>query len=59
MKKTPLKIQRTVHNLGELIELVNSCSRSKSETIAAVADLIGTGRVRFPSHGQNVRGRVF
>lgn len=58
MKKTPLKIQRTVHNLGELIQLVNSCSRNKNEALATVADLLATGRVRFTSQGQNVRGRV-
>ena len=58
MKKTPLKIQRAVHNLGELIQLVNSCSRNKNEALATVADLIETGRIRFPSHGQNVRGHV-
>lgn len=58
MKKTPLKIQRAVHNLGELIQVVQSCSRNKSEALATVADLIGSGRVRFTSHGQNVRGRV-
>lgn len=58
MKKTPQKIKRTVHNLGDLIQLVSSCSRSKSETIAAVADLIETGRVQFQSHGQKVRGHI-
>jgi hypothetical protein len=58
MKKTPLKLQRSVHNLGELILLVNRCSRNKIETLATVADLIESGRVRFTSHGQNVRGRV-
>jgi len=58
MKKTPLKIQRAVHNLGELIQVVQSCSRNKGEALAAVADLIESGRVRFTSHGQNVRGRV-
>ena len=56
MKKLPT--QRTAHNLGELIQIVSSCSRNKTEALATVADLIETGRVRFPSRGQNVRGRV-
>ena len=55
MKKIPHKIQRAVHNLGELIELVSSCTRSKSETVAAVADLIERGRVQFQSEGHKVR----
>ena len=58
MKKTPRKIQRAVHNLGELIQLVSSCTRSKGETVATVADLIETGRVRFESEGQKVRAHV-
>ena len=58
MKKTPRKIQRAVHNLGELIQLVSSCSRSTSETVVAVADLIETGRVRFQSEGRKVRAHV-
>jgi len=58
MKKIPQKIQRAVRNLGELIQLVSSCSHSKSETIAAVADLIETGRVRFQSGGHKVRAHI-
>ncbi len=58
MKKIPRKIQRTVHNLGELIQLVSSCTRSKGETVAAVADLIETGRVRFQSEGHKVRAHI-
>ena len=58
MKKMPRKIQRAVHNLGELIQLVSSCSRTKSETVATVADLIETGRVRFQSEGHKVRAHI-
>ena len=58
MKKIPHKIQRAVHNLGELIEAVSSCSRNPRETMITVADLIETGRVRFQSHGQKVRAHI-
>ncbi|MDD5349725.1 MAG: hypothetical protein PHQ12_05895 [Chthoniobacteraceae bacterium] len=59
MKKLPIKIQRTVHNLGDLVQLVSSCSRSQSETVAAVADLLQRGRIQFQSRGQKVRARIF
>ena len=64
MKKTPLKIQRAVHNLGELIQLVNSCSRNKNEALATVADrprLLGVfmnyGNIRF-SLTQSRKGKA-
>jgi len=38
---------------------VSSCSRSKSETVAAVADLIERGRIQFQSEGQKVRARIY
>jgi len=58
MKKIPQKIQRAVHNLGELIQLVSSCSRSQRETTIAVADMIETGRIQFQSQGRKVRAHV-
>ncbi len=58
MKKTPSKIQPAVHNLSDLIALVGRCSRSQAETVAAVADLLDRGRVRFQSRGQKLRVRV-
>lgn len=59
MKKIPHKIQGAVHNLGELIQLVSSCSRRKGETVAAVADLIERGRVQFQSEGHKVRVHIY
>ncbi len=59
MKKLPNKIPPTVHNLGDLVQLVSSCSRSQGATVAAVADLIDRGRIRFQSRGQKVRVRIF
>jgi hypothetical protein len=58
MKKIPQKIQPAVHNLGELIQLVGRYSRSQGETVAAVADLLERGRVRFQSRGHKVRVRI-
>ncbi len=58
MKKTPRKAQRANMNLGELIMAVSSVSHNKRETVAAVADLIESGRVRFRSHGRTLRARV-
>ena len=58
MKKIPHKIQPAVHNLGELIQLVSRCSRNRDETVAAVADLLDRGRVRFQTRGQKVRVRI-
>jgi len=58
MKKLPNKIPPTVHSLGDLVQLVSSCSRSQSATVAAVADLLDRGRIRFQSRGQKLRVRV-
>jgi len=58
MKKILHKAHQSVQNLGDLIQLVSSCSRSKSETIAAVADLLERGRIRFQSEGHKVRAHV-
>ncbi len=53
-KRTPLTI-----SLGELIAAVSSCSRSNSETVAAVADLLESGRVQISAQGRKVRARVY
>lgn len=58
MKKTAHKLQRSVQNLGELIQIVSDCSRSHRETIVAVADLIESGRIRFQSQGRKVRAHI-
>ena len=44
--------------LGDLILAVSSCSRNNRETIAAVADLLESGRVQLQSGGRKVRARV-
>jgi hypothetical protein len=38
---------------------VSSCSRNSRETVAAVADLLGSGQVRMQSGKAKIRARVF
>lgn len=45
-------------SLGELIQVVHSCSRNGRETVAAVADLLDSGRIRLQSNGRKIRARV-
>jgi hypothetical protein len=60
MKKTLKKSHRSSHfSLGDLILAVSSYSKNNRETIAAVADLLETGRVRLDSAGRKVRARVY
>lgn len=44
MKKHP---QKQHYSLGDLIMAVSSFSKHSTETVAAVADLLESGRVRF------------
>ena len=59
MKKTNqiLKPRQTL-SLGDLILAVSSCTRSTKETVAAVADLLGSGQVRVENNGRFTRARV-
>lgn len=59
MKKTLKKATRVNYSLGDLILAVSSVSRNNRETVAAVADLLESGRVRLNSHGRKVRARVY
>jgi len=58
MKKTPRKAERTPLCLADLITAVSKSSRNQRETIAAVADLLESGRVRLQSNGRLIRARV-
>ena len=51
--KTPQKL-----SLGDLILAVSSCTKNTKETVAAVADLLGSGQVRVQSNGRFARARV-
>jgi hypothetical protein len=45
-------------SLGDLILAVSSCTRNTKETVAAVADLLASGKVRVKSDGQYLRAKV-
>jgi hypothetical protein len=58
MKKS-LKVAHRNYTLGELIVAVSNQSRNSRETVAAVADLLESGRVRLQAGRRAVRARVF
>ena len=57
MKKS-LKVAHRNFTLGELILAVSSQSRNSRETLAAVTDLLETGRVRLQAGSRSIRARV-
>ncbi len=58
MKNIYKKINRTKYSLGELISIVGSCARNSRETIAAMVDLLESGRVVIRKNGHTRRVRV-
>jgi len=46
-------------SLGDLILAVSSCTKNTKETVAAVADLLGSGQVRMENNGKFTRARVW
>ena len=58
MKKHQQKLSRVNYSLGDLILAVSSYSKNNRETVAAVADLIESGRVRFQTNGRKIRAHV-
>lgn len=59
MKKTKQILKnRQKLSLGDLIFAVSSCTKSTKETVAAVADLLGSGQVRVENNGRFTRARV-
>jgi len=58
MKNHYKKINRAHFSLGELIAIVGSCAKDSKETVAAVADLLATGRVVIDSGHGSKRVRV-
>lgn len=59
MKKNLKKANRSNPSLGELILAVSSVSRNNREAIAAVADLLESGRVCLNSNGRKIRAQVY
>ena len=58
MKKNQILKPRSGLSLGDLILAVSSCTTSTKETVAAVADLLGSGQVRIESNGRFTRALV-
>jgi hypothetical protein len=59
MKKNNLILrQRPKLSLGDLILAVSSCAKNPKETVATVADLLASGKVRVQSGGRFLRARV-
>ena len=58
MKKNNLILKPRKLSLGDLILAVSSCTKNTKETVAAVADLLGSGQVRVENNGRLTRARV-
>jgi len=59
MKKTTQILKpRPKLSLGDLILTVSSCTKNTKETVATVADLFASGRVRVQNNGRFIRARV-
>jgi hypothetical protein len=59
MKKNTLILKpRPKLSLGDLILAVSSCTKNTKETVATVADLLGSGRVRVENNGRFLRAKV-
>jgi hypothetical protein len=59
MKKNTLILKaRPKLSLGDLILAVSSCTKNTKETVATVADLLGSGKVRVQSNGRFLRAKV-
>jgi hypothetical protein len=59
MKKHRQILRRPARlSLGDLILAVSSCTRSTDETVATVADLLASGKVRVHDNGRFLRARV-
>ena len=58
MKKNKQILKTQTLSLGDLILAVSSCTKSTKETVAAVANLLGSGQVRVQSNGRFTRARV-
>lgn len=57
-KNKQILTPRAKLSLGDLILAVSSCTKSTKETVAAVADLLGSGQVRVQRNGRFTRARV-
>lgn len=51
MKNRYRRINTRQLSLGQLVAIVNSCAKDSKETVAAVADMIASGRISICDHG--------
>ncbi len=59
MKKNTLILKpKPKLSLGDLIVAVSSCTKNTKETVATVADLLASGKVRVQSNGRFLRAKV-
>jgi hypothetical protein len=58
MKKHTQILKPRKLSLGDLILAVSSCTENTKETVATVADLLGSGKVRVENNGQFLRAKV-
>ena len=58
MKNPYNKINQSHYSLGELVAAVSSCARDSKETLAALADLFESGRVRVETNGLLKRVKI-
>lgn len=58
MKNPYRKINKRQLSLGDLVAIVSSCAKDSKETVAAVADLIATGRIAVCDHGTRKQLRL-
>jgi hypothetical protein len=45
-------------SLGDLVLAVSSCTKNPRETVATIADLLGSGQVRVEDNGRFLRAKV-
>jgi hypothetical protein len=58
MRNIYRKINRKKYSLGDLVRVINSCSKDPKEATAALVDLLASGRVQLQSHGTLKRVEV-
>jgi hypothetical protein len=58
MKNLYKKLNRSQLSLGELVAAVSSCAKNSKETLATLADLFESGRVRVQANGRLKRVRI-
>lgn len=58
MKNINCKGNKWHYSLGELVEILASCTANEREVVAALVDLLESGRVQVCSHGKLKRVRV-